>query len=152
MQGIDRLIDRASRDVLIDLLNAFAAGQIQREELFARKPKSQDHAVREILAQASLLEIPDQRSARARNVTGEDRSEVVRWILFLETDSEYRWPSLPAWLRLAALIPSVLTFGLIWRPYRRWFESRGDHRVWPFLDAAEHREARRNRRVRGTTG
>ena len=142
------LIDRASRDALIDLLTDFAAGRISREELFAGKPKSPDAAVREILAQASLFEAPDERAPRTRNLSGEDRSEVVRWMLFLETGAEYRWPSLPRWLRVVAVIPSILTFGLIWRPYRRWFERQGDHRVWPFLDATEHRDARRNRRGR----
>ena len=144
------LIDRTSRDSLIELLNDFAANRIRRQELFARKPASRDRAVREIIAQALLLERPDDDSPGSRNLTGEDRGEVARWVLFLQTDAEYRWPSLPTWLRVAGFIPSILTFGLIWRPYRRWYERQGDHRVWPFLDANEHNAARRKRKERNS--
>lgn len=143
-----RLIDRISRDALHALLTQFEAGAIGRDELLARKPRSRDRAVREILAQASLLDKSDDALPRARHLTGEDRGEVVRWMLFLQTDAEYRWPSLPAWLRVIAVIPSILTFGLLWRPYRRWFERQGDHRVWPFLDGTEYNEAQRRKRAR----
>lgn len=144
------MIDRTSRDQLIELLNDLAAGRISLEDLLARTPKSRDGAVREIIAQASLLdrETLENDSSRSQKLTGEDRGEVSRWGLFLHTDCEYPWPSLPTWLRVAGFIPSVLTFGLIWRPYRRWFERQGDHRVWPFIDSNEYKAARRERRDR----
>lgn len=141
------MIDRISRDQLIELLDGLAAGRIRRAEFRARTPRSTDRGVREIAAQAWLLET-DEDAPQPQKVTGEDRGEIARWILFLESDSEYRWPSLPLWLRLIGVLPSILTFGLIWRPYRRWFERKGDHRVWPFLDVGELKAVRRDRRNR----
>ncbi|MEO6259545.1 MAG: hypothetical protein ABIP63_04310 [Thermoanaerobaculia bacterium] len=142
------MIDRISRDQLIELLDGLAAGRIPRAEFRARTPRSTDRGVREIVAQASLLEPPNPDTPNPQRLTGEDRGEIARWILFLESNGDYRWPSLPTWLRVLCVIPSILTFGLIWRPYRRWFEKQGDHRVWPFLDAGELKAARRNRRER----
>lgn len=137
------LVDKISRNQLAKLLDDLAAGRISIAELRAQAPRSADRAVREVIGQASLLDA--EALDGAARLRGEDRGEVLRWALFLRSSLEYGWPVLPAWLRIVGIIPSILTFGLIWRPYRRWFEGKGDYRVWPFLDSGEYNDARRAR-------
>jgi len=137
------MVDRASRDTLVTLLGELAAGQIAKERFEDAVVPSRDKAVREIVAQAWLL-YDDVRTNDLIAPSKKDRSEVGRWALFLKTDLEYEWPSLPLWARVLGFIPSILTFGLFWRPYRIWFERRGDWRVWPFLRDADFKTAKRS--------
>ncbi|MEO8034505.1 MAG: hypothetical protein ABI837_08725 [Acidobacteriota bacterium] len=141
------MIDRPSRDQLAALLHLFADGGITEDEFEERRPHSRDRAVREIVGQARLLygDRRDPSHAGRQRVSGQDRRELTRWSLFLQHDLEYAWPSLPLWATILGAIPNVLTFGLFWRPYRKWFESRGDHRVWPFRSEEELRKARREK-------
>lgn len=138
------MIDRTSRDQLAELLRHLAAGQISSGEFHDRRPRSNDLAVREVIEQAWLLcrDLPEQKVSGRKKVPRDSRGEVSRWILFLETDREYEWPALSSWARVLGFIPSVITFGLFWSPYRFWFKRQGDFRVWPFLDEQQFRAAR----------
>jgi hypothetical protein len=138
------VIDRTSRNELAELLRGLVAGQITSDEFHDRRPRSRDTAVREVIEQAWLLgrDLHEQKGAGRKKLPRDVRSEVSRWILFLETDSEYEWPALSTWARVLGFIPSVITFGLFWSPYRFWFKRQGDFRVWPFLDEQQFRVAR----------
>ena len=144
------MVDRTSRDQLIELLSNLAAGEMAKDQFEARRPRSKDRAVGEVAGQAWLLFADARHDARTGRykLTRDDRRDVARWILFLETEGEYRWPALPGWARIAGFVPSVLTFGLFWRPYRFWFERQGDFRVWPFLEKDELDDARKMRPAR----
>lgn len=144
------MIDRTSRDQLAELLRHLAAGQISSDEFQDRRPRSQDLAVREVIEQGWLLcrDLVEQKAAGRKRLPRDAHGEVSRWILFLETDREYEWPALSTWARVLGFVPSVITFGLFWSPYRFWFKRQGDFRVWPFLDeqqlqTAQGRDARR---------
>jgi hypothetical protein len=136
------MIDRSARDSLARLLAAFLAGEMTIASLQQSAPQSRDLVVREIVAQAWLLRDEGPAAEPKTRFTREDRGEISRWILFLKSDLPYRWPTLPTWARIAGFVPSVLTFGLFWYPYRRWFETRGDHRAWPFLSEDDLKKAR----------
>jgi hypothetical protein len=137
------VIDRASRARLVELLQQLIAGDISSSEFHDRQPRSQDLAVREVIEQAWLLcrDLPEQKAAGRKKLPRDARGEVSRWILFLETDRVYEWPALPAWARVLGFVPSVITFGLFWSPYRYWFRRQGDYRVWPFLEEQQFRAA-----------
>jgi hypothetical protein len=137
------MIDRESRDILADLLRQVSAGRIGKDAFQASLPRSKDKAVQEIIGQSWLL-FDDLREHELAAPDRKDRPEVLRWILFLRTDLQYEWPSLPAWARILGFVPSILTFGLFWRPYRGWFERQGDWRVWPFVRDADFKAAKRN--------
>ena len=144
------MVDRTSRDQLIELLSNLAAGRMAKDEFEARRPHSKDRAVREVAAQAWLLfdDAREDAGSGRYKLARDDRRDVARWILFLQTERELAWPALPAWARIIGFVPSVLTFGLFWRPYRFWFERQGDFRVWPFLEQRELDEARQAGRTR----
>jgi hypothetical protein len=137
-------IDRASRDQLAELLRQLAAGEINSDEFRNRQPRSNDLAVREVIEQTWLLcrDLPEQKASGRKRLRRHFRGEVSRWILFLETDRQYEWPALATWARVLGFIPSVITFGLFWSPYRFWFKRQGDFRVWPFVDDQQFRAAK----------
>lgn len=132
------MIDRAARDQLIVLLGQLQEGNANANgsefRLYAFQGK--DLAVREIAEQAWLLsrDLPEPNAPGRKKVLRDLRAEVSRWVLFLGTGRAYEWPSLSRAARVLGFIPSLLTFGLFWAPYRWWFKRRGDYRVWPFLD------------------
>lgn len=141
------MIDRASRDRLTNLLRDLQEGSVDGSEFRASSFRSSDLAVREIAEQAWLLfrDLPEPNVPGRKKVLRDLRAEVERWIHFLGSEREYEWPSLSAAARLLGFIPSLLTFGLFWAPYRWWFKRRGDYRVWPFLDEVQFEETRRKR-------
>ena len=136
------MIDRASRDRLAALLRDLSDGNVSKDEFHQQLPRSKDLAVREIVEQAWLLcrDLPEPKAAGLKKLPRDARGEVARWILFLESDREYEWPALSPLARALGFIPSVITFGLFWSPWRWWFKRRGDSRVWPFIDS-EHYQA-----------
>ena len=137
------MIDKESRSQLAHLLRQLSVGQIANDQFEDQLPRSKDRAVREVIGQAWLL-YDDMREHKLVGPSKKDRPEVARWILFLQTDFEYEWPSLPAWLRIIGFMPSILTLGLVWAPYRMWFERQGDCSVWPFLRDEDFKDAKKN--------
>jgi hypothetical protein len=137
------VIDRLLRGQLTVLLRDLSEGNARRDQFRAPFSRSKDLAVREIAEQAWLLcrDLPEPGSAGRKKRLREARGEVSRWILFLESEREYEWPSLSSAARVAGFIPSVITFGLFWAPYRWWFRRRGDSRVWPFIDEKQFQTA-----------
>lgn len=147
------MIDRESRDRLADLLRELSDGSVSKDEFHERLPRSRDLAVREIIEQAWLLcrDLPEPKTSGRKKLLRDARAEVSRWILFLESEREYEWPALSTLARVLGFVPSVLTFGLIWAPWRWWFKRSGDSRVWPFIDAQQFQsaQAESGRRKRG---
>jgi hypothetical protein len=141
------VIDRVARGNLAELLRRTADGDLGSEEFERLRPRSRDRAVREIVGQARLLFADRKASSETSGrLSGDDRRDVSRWTQFLESDREYAWPVLPLWATLLGAIPNLLTFGLFWRPWRAWFERRGDYKVWPFLSLREMKEEKSARR------
>jgi hypothetical protein len=136
------VIDRPLRGELIVLLRDLS--EANRNQFRAPFTRSNDLAVREVAEQAWLLcrDLPEPGSAGRKKQLREARGEIARWTLFLESEREYEWPVLPKWARILGFLPSVLTFGLFWAPYRWWFKRSGDAQVWPFIDEKQFQEAR----------
>jgi hypothetical protein len=136
------VIDRPLRDELIILLRDLS--EANRNQFRAPFTRSGDRAVREVAEQAWLLcrDLPEPGSAGRKKQLREARGEIARWTLFLQSEREYEWPVLPKWARVLGFLPSVLTFGLFWAPYRWWFKRSGDAQVWPFIDEKQFQDAR----------
>ncbi len=136
------MIDRPLRSELIVLLRDLS--EANRNQFRAPFTRSKDLAVREVAEQAWLLcrDLPEPGSAGRKKQLREARGEIARWTLFLESEREYEWPVLPKWARVLGFLPSVLTFGLFWAPYRWWFKRSGNAQVWPFIDEKQFQDVR----------
>jgi len=142
----EAMIDRVSRDVLANLISSAKAGRIRSFEfedlLLDLNLGSEDPVVAAF--KATLHDIVDEQDGFLTSVLDhpESRARVARWISFLKSDIEYRWP--------ATRLP--VGFLDTYRP--TWFDKllgkdvkiqheidlicqSGDYRVWPYFNMAE---------------
>ena len=152
------MIDRAARDQFSRNLRLLVSGKISNDRFEAAIPETKDPAIAAIVDMAGLL-YSDMKAHHlvGRNSIGpSDRREVLRWILFLDSDLEYLWPKMP--------LPGLQPLRLVSPAVARWlhwpnaispgqaieFLASGDHRAWPFISRSECRHALKNpRRLAG---
>ena len=79
----------------------------------------------------------------ARKLRKSDRRIVARWILFLQNDLKYEWPS-PTWKHDLRRLITVLTFGIFPRFREPAYKELGNYEVWPFLRVEDFQNARRS--------
>jgi hypothetical protein len=153
------MIDRAARDQLSRNLKLLIAGQISNDQFENGTPESdQDAAIMAFAGMAWLLysDMKEHRLAGRHSIGPGERREVLRWILFLDSDFEYRWPMmhLPGLSPLRRVRPA-LTRWLNWPnaispKQATGFLAAGDHNAWPFVSRSEYKHALRNpRRLAG---
>ena len=153
------MIDRAARDQLSRSLRHLIAGRISNDQFENSTPESdQDPAIQAFAGMAWLLysDTKQHRLIGRHSIDPDARREVLRWILFLDSDFDYRWPR----MHLPGLSPSrrvrpALTRWLNWPnaiscACAAEFLAAGDHNAWPFISRSEHKHALRNpRRLAG---
>jgi len=73
-----------------------------------------------------------------------DEQKVIfkRAIVFLKSDSEYKWPKWPIYYRIARPIIWLLTFGRLCGKFDHHFNGHGDLNAWPFHSCKEFTEAK----------
>jgi hypothetical protein len=142
------MIDRASRRQLAELLRQLVTGQITNDQFEDRIPyQSHDPSIREICREGAWFlydDLHEHRLVGKFRLDKEQRSEIARWILFLERDSEYEWPIMPAWKRIALIVACLATFGLLAAIMRRINRENPDLAVWPFRNVAAYQAALQN--------
>lgn len=90
------MIDRQARRRASELLRHLGAGLIANDQFEDRFPTaSEDVAIDEIRSQAWFLysDLREYRLAGKHRLAADARREVARWILFLQSDLEYEWPT-----------------------------------------------------------
>lgn len=153
------MIDRAARDRLETSLRQLIAGKITNDEFEELTPESRDDpAIVALTGMAWLLysDMKQHALVGPDSIEPSVRREVLRWIVFLDSDLEYRWPrmSLPGLQPLRRVRPA-LTRWLSWpnaisAEQAARFLAAGDHAAWPFISRAEYRQAlRAPRRLAG---
>lgn len=131
------MIDRSTRNELAVLLRRFVACRITNFEFDEDVPGSDDAAVEAIGAMAWTLydDLKEHKLDGRRRLSKPDRRVIARWILFLYSDEEYRWPDYDL-ERIYNWPMNLLTFG--WWERKKadeWsrFKAAGDFEVWPFM-------------------
>jgi hypothetical protein len=152
------MIDRAARDQLSRNLKLLISGRISNDGFEDAIPETKDLAIAACADMASLLysDMKAHRLAGHHSIGPADRREVLRWILFLDSDLEYLWPEM-RWPGLQPLRRArpALTRWLHWpnaiSPKRATnFLASGDHNAWPFMSRSEYKNALQNpRRLAG---
>ncbi|MDH2355663.1 hypothetical protein QCM80_34075 [Bradyrhizobium sp. SSUT112] len=153
------MIDRAARDRLSRSLRLLISGNISNDQFEDGTPETdEDAAITAIADMAWLLysDMKEHRLVGRHGIEPSARREVLRWILFLDSEFEYRWRrmSLPGLSPLRRSRPA-LTRWLNWpnaiSPERAAaFLAAGDHNAWPFMSRSEYKHALRHpRRLAG---
>ena len=90
------MIDRAARDRAALLLRRFAAGRLTNDDFVDAFPSSKtDPALRAVDQRAWALydDFRTHRLTGRHALAPAGRREVARWVLFLQSDVEYTWPT-----------------------------------------------------------
>lgn len=143
-KGAWTVIDRSARNETAPLLRQLVAGKITNEEFEDSIPRQSDDGAIAGIADGAWGLYSDTRKYRltGRDLLSRDtKREVARWVLFLKTDQEYEWPSLPPLLDILLLPIYILTFGLAGRLIQRLLDRGGDTKVWPFRREQDYLDA-----------
>ena len=135
------MINRSSRDKLALAIRRFVSGQIHNDELDEVEVDWRDRgavAVKEM--SWNLYWDTEQHFATGKNkIQREARREIARWIIFLQSDSEYLWPDY-SFVQIFNWPMNILTFGMWERRKKRIlkeFCEAGDFSSWPFQNSKE---------------
>ena len=155
------MIDRAARDQLSRNLRLLVSGGISNDQFEDAIPETGDAAIVACADMAWLLysDMKEHRLVGRNSIAPSDLREVLRWILFLDSDLEYRWPTMgsPGIQPLQRARPA-LTRWLHWpnavSPKRAADSTASrNHYAWPFNSRSEYTHALRNpRRLAGMPG
>lgn len=135
------MIDRNARNAAAEAIRYYLSGASTNftldEKLFGLK--SSDAAIDAIRKQLWLIydDLREHRHDGAWKISADQREIVIRIILFLKSDLEYQWPSVPSWYRSTRALVWLLTFGFGSRALDRRFEFRDIDSVWPFHSSEE---------------
>jgi hypothetical protein len=133
------MVNRADRDRVALALRRLASGRITNREFEDRAfGRSQDAGVRAVVDATWALydDLREHRLTGKDGLTSEVRRQVAQAVLFLHSNTEYRWPA----SRLADVVRAILSFamaGWIKRNQGRSREATGEKAVWPFFERGE---------------
>jgi len=127
------MIDRVARNRLAENIRALANGLITNDEFEDRVPLSEDVAINEIFLSGAWLLYCDMSTytlTGKHKLSATSKKEVARWVLFLKSNIEYKWPP----RRFTDLLLATFTLGLWLKVVERKLLKAGDLNAWPFLD------------------
>lgn len=153
-------IDRPARDQLSRNIRLLVSGKISNDQFEDGIPETGDAAIMAFAGMTWLLysDMYEHRLIRRYAIEPSTRREVLRWVLFLDSDCQYRWPKmyLPGLQPLRRIRPTLLRW-LSWPnaispEHASQFLAAGDRLAWPFISRAEYKYALKNpRRLAGNT-
>ena len=131
------MIDRQARNEAIKQARRFLSREITNDEFADRYPSSHDSAINEIfwLGFWNLYDDLKEHKLDGKNTLPEKtKADVERWLLFLETDNEYSWPSTNKIMKFVWIPIDIIT--LFFSKYLRnkHYRNSGDIEVWPFIN------------------
>jgi hypothetical protein len=144
------MIDREARRRAAEAIRHYVCGVITNREFERRYPVSKADPVIHALNDSlwpTYEDIFTHRLAGGNAATEEMKGRVARWLVFLYSGEEYRWPRIgdsgfrdlraDSWL--GKVVRAVFGYG----ERSSSFMARGDYEVWPFLRREEYEEALR---------
>ena len=142
------MIDRGARRRAAEAIRHYLCGVITNKEFERRYPVSKTDRVARALDDslwATYEDIFTHKLAGQNAASEELRRRVARWLVFLYSDMEYKWPrisdpgfrDLPADSWFGKAIRWLIGYG----EKSAEFMAHGDYEVWPFLRREEFEEA-----------
>lgn len=129
------MIDIKTRRKAAEVARHFISGQITNFDLENQFPTSEDPVIRAI--EDSLWcfydDFEEHKLKGKWKIPQETKNSVLRWILFLYSKQEYKWPKIS--------YPGIrpIRYGFLGKlfkrdKYQQKFLSTGDIRCWPFVN------------------
>ncbi len=144
-----RIVDVKARKVAAQVFRNFINGKITNFEFEDSMPDTDDWAVRAIEHTAWLLydDFETHKLDGRHALSVNEKKTVVRWILFLHTDLEYKWPDMsepgsdPKYRVEPNRFLRFFKLGAISPEEERAFKAAGHYQVWPFISFADYAAA-----------
>lgn len=140
------MIHRPSRKRLALALRRYVACRISNDDLDEVLVDWRDRGAIAVQGMAWQLydDMYTHRATGKHALSRESRRCIARWILFLQSDTEYFWPEYSFYRIAVSPLTNLLTLGY-WRrkEEQRWreFLEAGDFDVWPFITKVEFESA-----------
>jgi hypothetical protein len=148
------MIDRPARDQLSRNLRLLVSGKISNDQFEDGIPETSDAAIVAFAGMAWLLYSDMYKRRLVGRYANEPgaRREVLRWVLFLDSDYHYCWPKmyLPGLHPLLCVRPALMRW-LSWPnaispEHAAAFLAAGDRLAWPFISRSEYAHVLRSPR------
>src|SRR5271170_4935429 len=100
------MTDKSARTKFAELIRQLAAGLITNDQFEDRLPQNVDHAIHEVYFNGVwglYSDLYEYRLVGKHSVPKEARRVLGRFILFLKSDLEYKWPRQRWWEFLLSL-------------------------------------------------
>ncbi len=139
------MIDRVSRDKTAELLRHFISGQLTNFDFEEEMSSSKDAVISEIYDSIWLFydDFTKHKMKDDWALPKETKTLMARWIMFLYTNEEYKWPK----FRFAGIRPLQHNWisRLLKKPEKeRKFMECGEYSVWPFFSMESYNDAKQN--------
>lgn len=142
------MVDRKARDKAAEALRHFITGHMTNFKFEHEMPSSNDPVIAAI--GDSIWPFYDDLSKHTLQgdwaLPRETKARMARWIMFLYTDEEYKWPGFP-YAGVRPLRHGWLAH-LLGKPQKEQrFMGAGAYSLWPFFDPASYNNAKQNPRL-----
>ena len=135
------MIDRSARNSMAEAARFYLAGFLTNFEFNDAifDLKTDDPAIKAIRQQLWLIydDLQEHKCKGKWKLSEEEREIVIRIIMFLKSEIEYRWPKVPACYTSLRPIVWLLTFGIGVKSLDQKFEFKDSNNVWPFRSSEE---------------
>lgn len=142
------MIDREARNKLAEQIRHFVAGLKDNFEFDDSVWSIRTKDVGAARIRQEMWYVYDD--VRRHKLRGEwalsqtQKAVILRCILFLKSDCEYRWPRKYWDVPLVRLFLGVFTFGFVSRCLDRRWKQSGAWKVWPFFTVGEFDDTNQN--------
>ena len=150
------MIDRTARDSAAQILRSFISGKLTNFAFEELQPKTDDPVIAAIWDTCWLFydDFKAHRLEGQSRLCVEQRKSCVRWIVFLHSDLDYRWPSFPQpgsdpKIRISTGFWRRVFCGAFGLPQQDAikFTRAGHYAVWPFISVQDYKRAIRSPRL-----
>lgn len=141
------MVDTESRNLLAENFRHLVAGLITNDEyedaIYSNGICIDDLGVKSLLDAIWML-YDDTREHKLdmASFSQEDYNTLMRYILFLKSDQEYKWPD-NMFQGLPRFLSYIFTLGIYPRIRDKQFAAAGDINYWPFLSKEDFEQAKK---------
>lgn len=139
------MVDKHKRRAYAELLRHFGSDLMTNEEyerevrkIFGKDWKRREFDIALSIIREAVWFLYSDIREHTLALTTSQRSAFARWVLFLYTEYEYRWPHRTL---LYSPLKWVLTLGIGHRKLKKRVQAAGDWDYWPFIAKEEYEAA-----------
>ena len=143
------MIDRENRQKVIEHARHYVSGLIENDELdelMFNEIKTEDIGLKKVMEQLwhCYDDLTTHKNEGKYKLSKSTRKDIARYILFLQSDTEYQWPRHLLKQPFLRLLSYAVTLGILPYIVDRKFRSSGPIEIWPFFTEYEYKQCLEN--------